>query len=68
MPPGPPGSFHICLVCRWEDDNIQFAKPDYDGGANLPSLNQARENFRRLGVSNPRLAQYARPALPEEYP
>jgi hypothetical protein len=43
----PPGTFEICPVCRWEDDGIQFVDPDYAGGANRPSLLQARETYRR---------------------
>ncbi len=30
----PPGTFEICRVCGWEDDNLQFADPDYSAGAN----------------------------------
>ncbi|MBJ8192719.1 hypothetical protein JDS79_38930, partial [Bacillus cereus] len=34
----PPGTYDICEICFWEDDGIQFADPDYDGGANIVSL------------------------------
>lgn len=40
-------TFLICPVCDWEDDGVQLNNPDYDGGANTLSLNQAREVFRR---------------------
>lgn len=43
----PPGTFNICPVCDWEDDNVQFANPDYEGGANSRSLNQQREWHRK---------------------
>ena len=49
----PPGTYLICPVCGWEDDPVQFADAHYTGGANRVSLAQARENFRRLGVSDP---------------
>jgi len=62
----PPGAFAICEVCWWEDDPIQFDDPDYTGGANKPSLNQAREHFQRIGVSDPRLKGHERPPRPEE--
>ncbi len=39
------GHFDICGSCGWEDDPIQREQPDYDGGANRESLNQARERF-----------------------
>jgi len=38
----PPGSFAICPVCSWEDDNAQFADPLYQGGANGISLAEHR--------------------------
>lgn len=24
----PPGTFEICSVCRWEDDNVQARDPE----------------------------------------
>jgi hypothetical protein len=47
----PPGTYAICPVCWWEDDDLQFRDPDYQGGANKVSLRQARENFQRYGAS-----------------
>lgn len=41
------GSFDICEVCHWEDDPIQEKDPDYKGGANKMSLNEAREAYAR---------------------
>jgi len=26
------GTFEICPICYWEDDNVQFEDPDYKGG------------------------------------
>ena len=46
LPEAPPGTFFICPVCRWEDDNVQFADPAYAGGANRFSLDEARARFR----------------------
>lgn len=46
----PPGTFEICPVCFWEDDNVQFNDPDHEGGANVVSLNKARENYKRIGA------------------
>lgn len=39
----PSGTFDICPVCCWEDDDVQFADLDYTGGANKSSLREARE-------------------------
>ena len=64
----PPGTFDICKVCRWEDDNVQFRDPDYAGGANVVSLNEARRNFRVYRVSDLRFKSRVREPLPEEQP
>lgn len=64
----PPGSYTLCPVCYWEDDSVQFADPDYEGGANSESLNQARANFRKLGASSPSAVSCVRPPRPEELP
>jgi hypothetical protein len=39
------GTYVICPVCGWEDDNIQFDDPDYFGGANGISLRAAQREF-----------------------
>jgi hypothetical protein len=39
------GSLDMCGVCGWEDDSVQYHDPDYRGGANGQSLNQARAVF-----------------------
>ena len=42
------GAMHeICEVCGWEDDEIQNEDPDYRGGANDVSLNEARKQFQQ---------------------
>lgn len=38
--------FDICEECNWENDPLQFDKPDYRGGANEMSLNEARKVYR----------------------
>ena len=37
--------FEICEICGWEDDGIQEKNPDYEGGANRMSLNQAKKAY-----------------------
>jgi ribonuclease HII len=64
----PPGSLGLCEVCWWEDDPVQFADPNYEGGANAPSLNQAREFFRTIAVSDPELRGHERQPRAEEMP
>ena len=62
----PPGTFEICPVCYWEDDNVQFSDPNYEGGANEISLNKARENYERIGAISERyLKNVRRPSKTE---
>jgi hypothetical protein len=68
LPQPPSGTYKGCLVCFWEDDGVQFRDPDYEGGANRVSLNQARQTFRAEGVSEIRFKANVRPPLPEERP
>lgn len=46
------GSYDICGICGWEDDDIQFRDPDYEGGANVESLREAQQNYLRREQHN----------------
>jgi hypothetical protein len=61
-------SWEICPVCWWEDDPVQFDDPDWQGGANGPSLNEAKEFYRTMGVGDPKMKGHERPPTPEEMP
>lgn len=61
-----PGTYDVCPVCYWEDDPIQFADPDYAGGANEGSLNEDRANFRAFGACEEEFVQYVRPPTAAE--
>lgn len=39
------GSFDVCEVCGWEDDDFQERHPDEEGGANRLSMNEYRAKF-----------------------
>ncbi len=39
--------FEICPVCNRQDDGVQRDAPDYKGGANRMSLNEARAAYAR---------------------
>lgn len=62
------GSYELCPVCWWEDDGVQLRDLDYAGGANEPSLRQARENFRAFGASDRAFLRTVRPPRPVERP
>jgi hypothetical protein len=59
-------TFEICPVCNWENDDVQFNNPDFEGGVNIESLNKARESFKKIGASYPRFVKRVRKPLPEE--
>ena len=63
-----PGTYDICPVCFWEDDNVQLHDPDFAGGANSVSLRQAQTNFKTFGASDRDFIHIVRPPLPEEQP
>ncbi|RYD72323.1 MAG: hydrolase [Sphingobacteriales bacterium] len=56
----PNGTYDLCLVCFWEDDRIQLEEPDYEGGANKVSLNQAKANFKKYGACEKRFIENVR--------
>lgn len=44
------GDYDGCEFCNWQNDGLQMNHPDYAGGANWLSLNQARSNYEKYGV------------------
>lgn len=64
----PPGTFQICPVCNWEDDNVQFDDPDYEGGANGISLLRAKENFKNIGAVKEEYIKEVRSPESDELP
>jgi hypothetical protein len=62
------GTFEICPVCFWEDDNVQSEDPSFEGGANDVSLIKARKNFLNFGAIKKEFIKKVRKPLPEEIP
>lgn len=56
----PPGTFEICSICFWEDDGVQYDDPDYEGGANSPSLRQAQKNYILFGACEESSIEFVR--------
>lgn len=62
------GSFEICPICFWEDDNVQYHNIDFAGGANKETLRKARENFKEYGASSLQFSKHVRGPHPNEIP
>jgi rubrerythrin len=43
------GAYEICPVCGWEDDPLQRREPNFAGGANKMSLNEAKRVWTEKG-------------------
>ncbi|MEU9117123.1 CPCC family cysteine-rich protein [Streptomyces sp. NPDC048483] len=57
----PPGSYEICPVCFWEDDDLQLRWPDWAVGANRTSLIEAQQNYQAFGACDERSVEHVRP-------
>jgi Cysteine-rich CPCC len=55
-----PGSYEICPICFWEDDQVQLRWPALAGGANKPSLADAQKTFATIGACEERLLGHVR--------
>lgn len=56
----PPGTYNICSICFWEDDGVQYDDPDYEGGANTPSLRKAQKNYLLFGACEEGCKEFVR--------
>jgi Cysteine-rich CPCC len=62
----PPGSYDICPICFWEDDNLQLRWPSWAGGANRPSLIESQRTYRQEGAMEFRFTGMVRGAAADE--
>lgn len=58
----------ICPVCGWQEDYVQRNNPNFTGGANEVSLNEAKKNYELFGVFDMEYINEVRRPLPEELP
>ncbi|MCP3656364.1 CPCC family cysteine-rich protein [Herbaspirillum sp.] len=57
--PTPPGSYDICPICFWEDDELQLYYPHVHG-ANPASLIESQVNVVQFGACNKEMAKNTR--------
>lgn len=62
----PPGTFQVCKICFWEDDELQFNDPEFKEGVNEISLQEAQRNFLKLGASRARFITCAHKPTTED--
>jgi hypothetical protein len=61
--------YEICPVCFWEDDGQDDDADIVRGGPNgLPSLTQARVNYRRIGACEEAMLPHVRKPESDELP
>lgn len=56
----------ICPVCFWQKDIYQEKHIDDNGGPNLVSLREAKENFHKFGAIEEQFKNFVRLPLKEE--
>ena len=55
------GSYNICPICNWEDDQVQLANPTSGGGANKESLATYQEKIiTKIGLDIKECKGYSR--------
>lgn len=62
------GDWDICPVCGWNSDPVQETMPDDPTGANGISLNEARQNYQKMGAISPELLAELNPEEKKKYP
>jgi hypothetical protein len=62
----PPGSYDICPICFWEDDETQLCRPQMAGGANRVSLIEAQRNYVSFSACDEKATAYVRPPRADE--
>jgi hypothetical protein len=61
-----PGSYDICPICGWEDDELGLRYPNERSPANKMLIGDARANFRNFGAAYESDLAYVRKPKPDE--
>lgn len=64
----PDSSYEICPICYWEGDPVQNNDHTYEAGANIVSLNVAKDNFKKFGAIHNKFKLIVRLPLENEKP
>jgi hypothetical protein len=62
----PPGTYAICSICYWEDDDVQYSDPDYKGGANEVSLRHSQQNFIKYRACDEESIKFVRKPIKQD--
>ncbi|WP_374726467.1 CPCC family cysteine-rich protein [Herbaspirillum seropedicae] len=63
--PAPPGSYDICPICFWGDDDLQLYYP-HAHGANPSSLIESQVNFVQFGACDKEIAKSTRKVMEDD--
>lgn len=61
----PPGTYEICEVCFWEDDDYQYTYQN-ETGANRVTIREAKRNFLAFGACEKESIPHTRKPKPNE--
>lgn len=62
------GDWDICPVCGWNSDPVQETMHDDPTGANGISLNEARQNYQKIGAITAAILDELDPEAKKKYP
>lgn len=62
----PGGTFDICPVCFWEDDDLSTTSPEQTFDINKVSLNQAKINYKEFGACEKGMVLHVRSPFDNE--
>ena len=58
----------ICQVCFWHSNFVQDNDPNFSEGAHEMSLNEAKQNYQKVGTVSSEYLSYVRKPMKDELP